>query len=246
MTDANNTDPGGGDLHPGFAPAAPGASSRPEWMPESHWDAATNSVRVDGLKDVFTRDSAARAAKAQLPERPDDYEIALPSDFKVPDGSGITPEQIGINENDPRIPAVRAFAHKHGLSQAAVADLVAFDAQQQLAAYHAEVARLGEENQKLGDKAEERTRAVDDWARGMKDRGEFTADELQAVYAVASTAAGVQLFEKLIGRINGAIPGNTFDGRPQPQPGTIPGYERMSFEQKRVAQWAAAQGRHDG
>src|SRR5262249_57717511 len=218
MTDANNTDPGGGDLHPGFAPAAPGASSRPEWMPESHWDAATNSVRVDGLKDVFTRDSAARAAKAQLPERPDDYEIALPSDFKVPDGSGITPEQIGINENDPRIPAVRAFAHKHGLSQAAVADLVAFDAQQQLAAYHAEVARLGEENQKLGDKAEERTRAVDDWARGMKDRGGVTAAEIQAVYAGAGTPAGGEFFWKLVRRDQRADPPKPLRRRPGAQP----------------------------
>src|SRR5262249_50451851 len=178
----------------------PGASSRPDWLPEAHWDAASNSVRVDGLKDVFARDSAARAAKASLPATPDAYEISLPADFQLPPGSGIEAGQLGINENDPRIPAVRAFAHQHGLRQAAVADLVAFDAQQQISAYNAETARLAAENQKLGANAEGRVKAVATWAEGMQERGEISRDELAAVMDIATTAAGVTFLERLIGK----------------------------------------------
>src|SRR5262249_1108703 len=136
------------------------------------------------------------------------------------------------------IPAVRAFAHKHGLSQAAVSELVALDAQMQVQNYNAEVTRLAEENRKLGDKAEDRVKAVDDWVRAMKDRGGISANELAAVYSVASSAAGIELFEKLIARLNGSVPGHQHDNRPQPAPGSIPGYENMTFAQKRAAQWS--------
>jgi len=246
MTDAPDTGGGNGDLHPAFNSPAPATSSRPEWLPESSWDASANSVKVDsGLRAVFERDSAARAAKAQLPARPDDYTISLPSDFTLPDGSGFAPEQLQINADDPRIPMVRAFAHKHGLSQAAVSELVALDAQMQIQNYNAETARLTDENKKLGDRAEDRVKAVAAWAEGMQERGEIGRDELDAVMGIATTAAGIVFLEKMIGKANGNIPGHQHDNR-QRAPGSIDGYERMSFEQKRVAQWAAAQGRQDG
>lgn len=85
----------------------------------------------------------------------------------------------------------------------------------------AEGARKSVERKKLGDNAEVRQKAVADWLGGLKTRNEISADEYEAGLAYATDAATVTLFEKLIAKAAGSVPGNT-GNPPPPKPADIP------------------------
>lgn len=256
----------GGAAQPGAGvPPAPGtgappasaatasAASRPEWLPEEHWDPAGGIKPEFGAHygELATFHKAETERQAALKARkPEDIKIALPAEFKLPDGlkgpdgKPVAVKDIQINEKDPRIPLVRAFAQEFGLPQEAVSKLVALDAQMQIEAYNAETARLAEENKQLGEKAGDRLKAVDTWAQGLKAKGEIGDAELAAVHSIATTAAGVTLLEKLIAKASGSIPGHIPVRQPAgAKPGDIPGYDDMTFEQRRAAQWARGASR---
>src|SRR5262245_46392457 len=107
MSDQGNATP------PGDAgtPPAPAAAVKPDWLPDSHWDAKAGTIgqsfapHYAELSALHRTETERRAA---LPKTPDDYtfEFKPPEGFKVPDG---LPEgtKIGINKDDPRIPQVR-------------------------------------------------------------------------------------------------------------------------------------------
>ncbi len=233
---------------PAGAPPSDGApaAARPEWLPEAHWDTTANAIKPEfGAhytelstfhKTASERDTALKARK------PEDIKIELPKEFKIPEGSGIKPEQLKINDKDPRIAPLRAFAQKHGISQEAVSDLVAFDAELQIAAYTADqtarAAELTEANKALGEKAQDRRNAVANWVNGLVSKGELTADEAAAIPTADATPAVITLMEKLIAKANGTIPGHVPSKEPPgAKPGDIPGYDTMTFEQRRAAQW---------
>jgi capsid assembly protein len=185
-------------------------------LPETAWDTTTGVVKLDALQPIVTAHQAELTRRSSLPQKPDDYKIELPGDFKL---EGVKPEDIKIDEKDARIPLVRAFAHEFGLPQAAVSKLVALDTQVRVAAARAaeaaETARITEETKKLGANADDRLKAVGAWATGLKQRAEISDDEVAAIYQIATSAAGVTLLEKLITKSNGQIPGNT---PPNPAP----------------------------
>lgn len=207
---------------PAPAPAPspePQAVARPEWLPEAHWDATANSIKpefgahyqeIAAAHKTFTEQQAALAAR-----KPEDIkiELKLPETVKVPDGL-----QVQIDDKDPRVPVLREMAIKHGLSQDAVNALVAFDAEQQIAAHTAEQTRIAAEDQKLGANAKDRKAAVGNWLKGMKDRNEITAEEYEAVRVYAVDAASVTALEKIIAKASGHVPGHA----PAPPPSTQP------------------------
>jgi len=95
----------------------------------------------DLMADKATRDSV----KLSLPPSPDAYEMKLPADFKGPEG--VTFE---FNNSGLAVAQARAFAHRHGLSQAAFTELTgiyAGEKAQEFAVFNAakaaEVGKLG-------------------------------------------------------------------------------------------------------
>jgi hypothetical protein len=118
------------------APAAPPASSRPTWLPESHWNPTLNALNFEALqKDFETR--------AQLAARkPEDIKLLskLPDDFKLPEGA-----TWKVNEKDPYIPELRDLAVKHGLTQDVVNDLMLMDARVKLGHYRRPGGASGEQ-----------------------------------------------------------------------------------------------------
>jgi hypothetical protein len=194
-------------------------------LPEAHWDPAVNSIKpefgahyaeVTAFHKTETEKAQALAAR-----KPEDikFEVKLPETIKVPEGM-----DLKINDNDPREPVIREMAIKRGWDQDTVNELVALDAQQQIAAHAAEQTRIAAEDAKLGATAKDRKAAVGNWLKGMKDRNELSADEYEAVKVYAIDAASVTALEKIIAKAAGNVPGHQ-PGNPTP-PAQVPQAER--------------------
>ncbi len=216
---------------PPAAPLAPpAAATRPEWLPEAHWDTAANSIKpefgthyaeVSAFHKTQTEAQAALAAR-----KPEDIkiEVKLPETVKVPDGL-----QVQIDDKDPRVPVIREIAIKRGWDQDTVNDLVAMDAQMQIQAHTAEQARITAEDAKLGANVKERKAAVGNWLKGLMDRNEISAEEYEASKVYAIDAPAVTFLEKIIAKATGTVPGHT-PGNP-PKPADAP-MESRWYQQK--------------
>lgn len=198
---------------------APATATRPDWLPEAHWDTTANSIKPEfgahyGELATFHKTETEKAA-ALAARKPEDikFEIVLPETVKVPDGM-----TLKIDEKDPRVPVLRDLAVKHGLSQDVVTSLIALDAQMQIEGHAAEQVRIAAEDQKLGANARDRKAAAGNWLKGMKDRGELTAEEYEASRAYATDAATVTFLEKLMAKAAGTVPGTTPAPPPPPAP----------------------------
>lgn len=203
---------------PPVTPPAVAIVERPEYVPETYWDGETKAIKpefgthyteLSTFHKTETEKAAALAAR-----KPEDikFEIKLPDTVKVPDGM-----DLKINDNDPRVPILRELAVKRGLDQDTVNDLVALDAQMQITAHAADIARVAAADAKLGANANDRKAAVGNWLKGMKDRGELDAGEYEAVRIYATDAETVTALEKIMAKAAGTVPGH------QPQnPATPP------------------------
>jgi hypothetical protein len=194
-------------------------------LPEAHWDTTASSIKPEfgahyvELAAFHKIEAEAKAALAA--RKPEDikFEVKLPETIKVPEGM-----DLKINDNDPRVPVIREMAIKRGWDQDTVNELVALDAQQQIAAHAAEQTRIAAEDAKLGATAKDRKAAVGNWLKGMKDRNELSADEYEAVKVYAIDAASVTALEKIIAKAAGSVPGHQ-PGNPTP-PAQVPQAER--------------------
>jgi hypothetical protein len=196
------------------APAGPPASAqKPGFLPDAFWNAEAGAIKLDDFGKHYTelaefhrRENERRAA---LPQKPEDYKFELPADFKLPEP--FRREDFRLDEKDPRIPLVRAFAKKHGLSQEAVNELFAIDAQQKIDSYNAAVQFRAAQLKALGDNAQARIEAVSQWLTGLKTRGTLSAEEVDPLLAdlkAMHPAPVVSLLEKLMQMVNGSVPGN--------------------------------------
>lgn len=97
-------------------------ASRPEYvLDESHWDAATGTVKPEYTAAVTKAFEIAKAQEERLAALPKDeagYKIEPPKDYKIPEGFEIQPDH-------PLAAPLRAVALKHQLPQEAVSDMVA-------------------------------------------------------------------------------------------------------------------------
>lgn len=207
---------------PSLAPdpqlAAPPAADRPAYIPEQFWDGDAKAVKADEFGAHYTGlvASAAKLAEraAAVPGKPEEYkiELKLPDDVKLPDGAKFDPAK------DPRLPQFLKVAHGLGLSNIEVNNLVALDAQLAIAEHAAETARIAAETKKLGEKATDRIAAVKNWAKALPD---ISDEERSEIHAIASSAAGVTVLEKLMAKINGGIPGHQPSPPDKPQQQSI-------------------------
>lgn len=229
MNDVTNqgTPPAAGAPPAGSPPPAAGgtpdagqppAPTRPEYLPEQFWDGETNAVKPEfgaHYTEIanFHRTETERLAALNA-RKPEDIklELKLPEGLKVPDGI-----EVKIDENDPRVPLIRAIAVKNGLTQDAVNELVALDAQIKIEAHNAEAARIVSEDAKLGANGKARKDAIGNWLKGALERNEITAEEHKDASELMTYASTVTLFEKLIAKANGVVPGNG-GGNPPAQP----------------------------
>jgi hypothetical protein len=213
-------------------------TTRPDGIPDSYWDAEKNSLKVDPAalaKDLKERDElktfkAAEEVKAAArPQKADDYKLDLPADFKPPAGV-----EYKLDTNNPALAQLRAVAHKHGMTQDAVSELLGVYAGNEVGTQQAIQTAKAAEIAKLGATAPARVDSVINWLTGMDasaDKG-----DARALAGMLVTARHVEAFERIIQKVTTqGTAGFSQQHRAAPDTG-IPGYDTMSFEQKRSAQ----------
>lgn len=187
----------------------------PEGLPTQFWDAQANQVKLPDLiksyGEAATFKTQHDARLAALPKKPEDYkiELKLPDTVKVPQGV-----EYKIDEKDPRIAPLRAYALKHQLSPDAVNELVAIDAERQIAAMVQAEADLQAEQKKLGENGPARVSAVESFLKATLTQSEY--EELRSFIGNATAFAGL---EKVIAKATTQqVPGRTEERPLQPAP----------------------------
>lgn len=215
------------------------AATRPEGLPDSYWDAEKNSLKVDPaalVKDLKERDElktfkAAEDVKAlSRPQKADDYKLELPSDFKPPAGV-----EFKLDTANPSLGQLKSIAHKHGLTQDAVNDILGVYAGNEVGTEARIATARQAEITKLGPSAPARVDAVTQWLAGIDasaDKG-----DAKALAGMLVTARHVEAFERIINRLTTqGTAGFSQSHRVAPDDGGIPGYDKMSFAERRFAQ----------
>lgn len=194
----------------------PPTAARPEYIPESHWDATANKVRDDKalathFNEILTRDAAEQSRRLSLPTKPEEYKAELPGDFKAPEGV-----EYKFNADDPLLAQARAIAHESGLSQEKFSKLLAVYAGSQVASQQAVQTARNAEIAKLGATGPAQIDALSTFYKGFLGEAEG-----KLVMSRIFTAADVTLHNKLVAKIT-QQGGAAFKGggrEPPPVPG---------------------------
>lgn len=211
-------------------PVAAEPPVRPDYIPEAFWDAEAG-FKTDDFNALLAFKAEFDANRAQVPAKPEDYKVALPREFQLPEGLVVPEGESLIDENDPRIAAARDYAHERGMSQSDFEEMVALGVRMDLNERDRLQEAVAAQKQLLGTNADARIGAVKTWI-AAKLGGELG----ESLTAMMFTARQIQAFEALMRLNRGAVPGNPGVGRDgNGAPGQIDGYENMTFRQRMAA-----------
>lgn len=185
---------GGSDPSP-----TPGKPARPEGLGkqfDAYWsdDKGLDTAKLTSDFDALTALRAEHDSRlARVPEKLDDYEVALPEGFKLPDGF-----KFEIDANSPLLTPAREFAKKHNLTKDEFKELVALQAQGMVAEDAALAAAAKAERDKLGSKGQQRISAVTQFLQAKLGNdlanallpGLFTARQVEAYEKIMDLAKG--------------------------------------------------------
>lgn len=161
---------------------------RPEGLPDQFWEDG-KGVKVADLFAAFQElKTSTEAAKADLPDAADGYELKISDEVKVPDGFAV--------EIDPKAPFfadVTKELHALGVGKAGVQKLVDAYAREQINLQTAAAETYAAEKTKLGENGAARLEAVDNWLRTNLPK-----EQAAALIGSKTSAAHVAAFEKLI------------------------------------------------
>lgn len=175
--------------------ATSAAGTRPEGLDDQFWDDATG-LKVGDLAAAYRDLKAAQDARlADVPAADGAYDLALPADFKVPEGFAVE-----IKADDPLWADFQSIARDAGVPKGDFQKFVGAFAKYQIAAQEADVATYVAEKTALGANADTRIKAADDWmAANLK------ADEREALGGALISAAGVRAIERVIALKSGPV-----------------------------------------
>lgn len=189
-------------------------------------------ISPDKFKTIMQRQGEIDARELTLPKDANGYELKVPENFKLPAGVS----KFEFNKDDPFLAQARQLAHRDKISQASFSEILGLYAGERIAEMTKINAARTAEIAKLGSLAPQRIDAVKTWAHGT------LGSELGgAIEQMLVTSKHVEAFEKIIDKFSrqGGAPFSQ-GHREQEQPaGKIPGYENMTFEQRRVSQMNA-------
>jgi hypothetical protein len=167
-----------------------------------------------------------------LPSSPDAYEIKLPDGFQAPEGV-----RFEFDKNDPALKAARELAAKRGIDQATFSEMLGVYASTKMGEAIRNAQLKDVNMRQLGTAGPQRVEAVATWlqARAGAD-GKTMANFLRQF----PSAPIVKTMENLMRAFSnqGGVDFSQSHRAAQEDPGKIPGYDGMSFAQKRAAQMA--------
>lgn len=196
-------------------------------MPENLWDAKAG-LKLDALKGEFEAKNELAAFKAAedskrlaLPQKPEEYKIALPESFKPPEGI-----KFEIDEKSDVAISAREWAHRHGVRQEAFSELLGLyggllvgDEQQKQTARRAQI-------EQLGQAGTARVTAIETFldAKGYSPLKAMlvTADIVKAMEGLVAKASGADNFSQR--HRDNDVPGKLSDDE----------YKALSFSEKRA------------
>lgn len=204
---------------------------RPAYIPETFWDSASGQVKDKEFGEHLNELSAFKAAddvkRLSRPQKPDEYQVALPQDFKAPEGI-----DFKFNDGDPLLAQARTAAHEMGLTQDQFSKMLGIYAGSRIGETQAFANAKTAEIAKLGPAGSTRVTAVTTFLNSAL--GPEAAPLIDSIW----TASAIQSWEKLITRLSGQGAGSFSSAHREPPEaaGKIPGFATMTFEQKRDAQ----------
>ena len=188
---------------------------------------------------MLDRQSREDLRKATLPPTPQDYKLALPENFTLPgDVKKFTFDEAG---NKASFDDAKAWAHSRGMSQSDFSEMMGLYASHHARQEAALAARSQAEVAKIGINISQRADAISRFVRA-----EMGDDDARPVLASMVTDAQYRFVERMMTRLETQGVGS-FSQKHRAAPDAdsrIPGYENMSFEQRRFAQDQAAARRN--
>jgi hypothetical protein len=179
------------------------------------------------LASMLDRQSQDDLRKATIPPSPDAYELKISPDAKLPGNV-----EFKFDGNDPGLVAAKNWARARGLDQSAFSEMLTLYASHVAQQDAVLAARSREEVAKAGVNAPQRVDAVGKWITG--EMGEADAAPIRATIV---TDAHLRFYEKLMNKVSSQGTASfSQQHRAAPDTNPIPGYENMSFEQRRFAQ----------
>jgi hypothetical protein len=181
------------------------------------------------LGTMMERQALEDLRKATVPPSPADYKLAIPETMQLPGDQQFKFDEAG---NKAAFDAARAWAHNRGMTQSDFSEMLGLYASQEAQQHAALAERSRQEIAKAGVNAPQRVDAVGKWITGMV--GEADAAPIRATLV---TDAHLRFYETIINKLT-TQGGASFtqSHRVAPETNKIPGYDGMSFEQKRFAQ----------
>lgn len=209
---------------------------RPEWAGkpfDGYWsdDAGLDTAKLTTDFEAMAALKAQTDERAkQVPENLDEYEIALPEGFAVPEGVTLTFDKMA---EDPVLkqvlPDIRQFAKDNGFTKDQFKGLVALKAKLDLAEHGALKAAAAEQLKTLGTKAVQRVNSLVTFLQGKLGN-----EHASALMPMMFSAKQVEAFEKLAA-LAGATqqaPGNGGREINQPQGISEDDWAKLSPTQK--------------
>jgi hypothetical protein len=211
-----------GEAPPGDQPAPPAADA-------GKIKIGKFEVSETELASMLQRQSAEDLRKATLPPSPQDYKLSLPENLTLPGNGQYRFDEAG---NKASFDAVKAWAHSRGLSQSDFSNLMGLYASHHAAQDAMLAARAREELAKVGPNSAMRLDAITRWVRG-----EVGDADAGPIMAATVTDAQLRFLERMQEKLTSQGVGSFSQShRAAPDDQGIPGYEKMSFEQRRFAQ----------
>jgi hypothetical protein len=187
------------------------------------------------LASMMDRQAQEDLKKATLPPAPEAYKAELPADLKLPGGV-----EYKWNDADPTMIAARNWAHAKGLSQGEFSEVLGIYANHIATEQAAIAERSRLEIAKAGVNAPQRVDAVGKFITGLM--GETDAKQIKALIVTDSM---LRYHEAIMNKLASQGAANFSQShRVAPETGGIPGYDKMTFEQRRQAQDINASRRH--
>jgi hypothetical protein len=217
------------------------AVDKPPATPEPQQPAQGEKVKIGKyevseaeLGAMMDRQAQEDLRAATRPANPEAYKAELPADLVLPGGQTYT-----FDPNDPSLVAARNLAHAKGWSQQDFSEALGIFATH-IAGENAALAEASRaEIAKAGVNASMRVDAIGKWIRA-----EVGDADAKPILATIVTDAHLRFYEKMHQRITSQGSASfTQQHRVPPDTSEIPGYENMSFEQRRQAQDQRRAGR---
>jgi hypothetical protein len=201
-------------------------AERPDYVPETHWDATSNAVKPEFgayVKELVGFKATEDSRRLTLPQKVEEYDFALPKDFKPPEGI-----EFKLNPDDPLAGQARAFALKHGLSKEGFSELLALHAAGKIGSEQSIGAAKAAEVQKLGVNGPARKTAVDTFIASVPG---VSADDAKTFSQFMFSATQVTVLEKVMAHMRSQGVGSFRPNPDAPQPSTISDadWNKMSY-----------------